>query len=466
MKKDLLLLSFVEGGAVMCAELCGARLLAPVFGTSLYVWAAVMGVTLGALASGYFFGGRFSNPSSQQKALRNILLAASVYLLLMPAIAKTFLPILSSFPFITGMIAGTIVLLLPPVFFLGAASPLFIGIQSTAEQAARVSGTVYAVSTAGGIVSTFLCGFLLIPELGLTISLVIHGGILLVFSMGILRGKFLVPVLSAVVSLTLLWSSQLRTESVYSEDGVQGRLEVRDIEEGGVLLRRLLLNGIIQTETDRLNGRSTMKYLGLTDTLLSSREPGRALVLGAGGGSLPNLLAERGYEVTAIEFDERILDAAEKYFGLSPHIRLVHDDARRFINTATERFDVIVADVFKAEEQPAHVLTVESLQKIRQLLVHDGLLLVNWHGYEEGYLASGTQVLKNTLAVAGYSVRLFYTGNDPHYRNILLCAEPNGIVADKPGPVNTDDRPALEKYNAQANAAWRRNYLRYYSVSR
>jgi hypothetical protein len=54
MKRKLLFLSFVEGAAVMVAELCGARLLAPVFGSSLYVWSSVMGITLGALAFGYF----------------------------------------------------------------------------------------------------------------------------------------------------------------------------------------------------------------------------------------------------------------------------------------------------------------------------------------------------------------------------------------------------------------------------
>src|SRR3954467_950540 len=99
MKKKLLLLSFIEGAAVMCAELCGARLLAPLFGSSLYVWATVMGITLAALAAGYFFGGLYSGRSSEQKTLRTILLCAALYLLFMPVLAHYAMPRISYLPF-------------------------------------------------------------------------------------------------------------------------------------------------------------------------------------------------------------------------------------------------------------------------------------------------------------------------------------------------------------------------------
>ncbi len=70
MNKKLLFLSFVEGATVMVAELCGAKLLAPIFGSSLYVWASVLGITLFALALGYFFGGYWSSSSTKlQKKL-------------------------------------------------------------------------------------------------------------------------------------------------------------------------------------------------------------------------------------------------------------------------------------------------------------------------------------------------------------------------------------------------------------
>ncbi len=57
-KNKLYTISFVEGASVMAAEICGAKLLAPFFGSSLYVWSSVMAITLGGLASGYFIGGK------------------------------------------------------------------------------------------------------------------------------------------------------------------------------------------------------------------------------------------------------------------------------------------------------------------------------------------------------------------------------------------------------------------------
>ena len=61
-KKAFIFLSiaFVEGATVMACELLGAKMTAPFFGTTIYSWAAVLAVTLGGLAGGYYFGGWMS----------------------------------------------------------------------------------------------------------------------------------------------------------------------------------------------------------------------------------------------------------------------------------------------------------------------------------------------------------------------------------------------------------------------
>src|SRR4051812_39947306 len=104
MKKQLLLLSFIEGGAVMAAELCGARMLSPVFGSSLYVWATVMAVTLGALAGGYFFGAKLSLSAHVAQRLFQVLNAAALFLLIMPLISHYLVPRISYLPFTPGVI--------------------------------------------------------------------------------------------------------------------------------------------------------------------------------------------------------------------------------------------------------------------------------------------------------------------------------------------------------------------------
>ena len=144
----------------MAAELCGAKLLAPVFGSSLHVWASVMGITLFALATGYFYGGQLSEKNSDKiKKLFQILILASLTLLVIPVISYYLLPRISQLSFIPAVIISTIALLFFPVFFMGASSPLFIAVQITPQiSAGKASGSVYAISTLGGIISTFLCG--------------------------------------------------------------------------------------------------------------------------------------------------------------------------------------------------------------------------------------------------------------------------------------------------------------------
>lgn len=89
-KKKLYLISFVEGASVMAAEICSTKLLAPFFGSSLYVWSSVMAITLGGLACGYFLGGKLSNKNNKQLILCYVLLAAACSICTMPFLTFIF----------------------------------------------------------------------------------------------------------------------------------------------------------------------------------------------------------------------------------------------------------------------------------------------------------------------------------------------------------------------------------------
>src|SRR5436190_12366605 len=94
MKKDLVTIpksyyytiSFLEGGAVMVIELLGAKIIAPYYGASLYVWSSVLGVTLGGLALGYFLGGYFSEKYKNQLLLFLVILTGAFFAMLAPLI--------------------------------------------------------------------------------------------------------------------------------------------------------------------------------------------------------------------------------------------------------------------------------------------------------------------------------------------------------------------------------------------
>jgi len=164
----LYLLSFIEGACVMAAELLGAKMLAPFFGASLYVWSTVLAITLGGLASGYFAGGRLSNKDNSSKLLFYIILLAAAFLALMPFSAKFLLHYLTTVSLLPALLIASMVFLLPPVFLMGMVSPLLISaIAKDEKESGRVAGSIYAISTCGGILATFLLGFYIIPEFGL-----------------------------------------------------------------------------------------------------------------------------------------------------------------------------------------------------------------------------------------------------------------------------------------------------------
>src|SRR4051812_47167104 len=125
-KKFYFLISFIEGGAVMATELLGAKMLAPYFGSSLYVWATVLAITLGGLAAGYFLGGILSYKSKNPLTLFYVLLAAAIFTLLMPFTSKAVLWAIGLHSLIPSVIASSMCILFPPVLMMGMVSPLII----------------------------------------------------------------------------------------------------------------------------------------------------------------------------------------------------------------------------------------------------------------------------------------------------------------------------------------------------
>ena len=172
-KNKLYTISFIEGASVMAAEICGAKLLAPFFGSSLYVWSSVMAITLGGLASGYFIGGKLSKGENKETNLLYVLILAVCALCMMPFLTTLFLLLASNFSLIPAVIISVLFLLFPTMLCMGATSPLIISIlTSEVNKSGENSGKVYAISTVGGIIATFLCGFYLIPNLGVRFSLI------------------------------------------------------------------------------------------------------------------------------------------------------------------------------------------------------------------------------------------------------------------------------------------------------
>ena len=117
--RTVYLFAVLEGATVMAVELMSARMVAPYFGSSLYVWATVIGFTLLALAIGYFLGGVIADKYRGSDALLWVLLIASAFLLLMHLSASLLTIALENISSRAAVILVSVALILPALMFLG-----------------------------------------------------------------------------------------------------------------------------------------------------------------------------------------------------------------------------------------------------------------------------------------------------------------------------------------------------------
>ena len=266
--------------------------------------------------------------------------------------------------------------------------------------------------------------------------------------------------------------------SIYQSEGILGKLEIRDEpnqNDSSIIERKLLINNIVQTEMNLQNHQSVSDYVRLLDRNKMFFPKGKMLILGLGGGVVANMFQDETYDVTAVEFDERIIEMSKRFFYLNDSIKTICSDARYYINHSSEKYNVILFDVFKAEEQPSHIITQESLIKLKMMLDTNGLVLINTHGYLKDKKGLGTQCLLATLKDAGFNIKICTSSEEEDYRNLLIVAsqkpllvalnnELSPIIYADLKTINTDNQPIMEVLNASANQSWRSNYLKNYII--
>jgi hypothetical protein len=154
-----------SGFFVMSVELLGGRLLAPTFGSSIYVWGAIITIFMLALSIGYLVGGRWSTHSPSVKRLGLILIVAA--LSVVPTIffgANLLDTAASAVPDPRfGSLLGATVLFFVPTFFSGMVSPYAVRlIVQERDTSGRHAGQLYFVSTFGSAAGTLLTSFYLV----------------------------------------------------------------------------------------------------------------------------------------------------------------------------------------------------------------------------------------------------------------------------------------------------------------
>ncbi|MBN4065921.1 fused MFS/spermidine synthase [Candidatus Amoebophilus asiaticus] len=390
----------------MAVELLGAKIITPLYGASLPVWSSVIGVTLGALAIGYFAGGFVSTRFTGLKTIFFLLLIAAYLIALMPVIAPGIMLLMSDFNIQVASLLSCIIFLMPPLIILGTISPILITtIIKSPEYAGRIAGNIYAISTAGGIISTFLIGFIIIPQAGISkpvlcISLILG---VIPFIYLLFKKKILVLV-SIIPLLAILFypeHDKQRNKIIqvkYQSEGLMGQLCVMDHQ--GRSERRLLINRIPQTYVNVNNkDESLWSYVHHISTISGIKpESSKVLLLGFGGGTLCNEMIRLNFEVDVVELDARVEKIARSYFeyrGTGANIMI--DDARHYVNITQKKYDIILIDLLAGEIQPNHLFTVEGFEKLKNIINDNALIIINTQGFIKGIEGKGIRSIYKTL---------------------------------------------------------------------
>lgn len=178
---SLLFLSFIEGGSLMGVEIISAKLIAPYFGNSIYVWSAVLATTLLGLAAGYFLGGKLSLKQNSKKTLFTISTISAVLTLALPFTSSFILESTLDFGLQLGIIIASFLIIFPIVFLFGTISPLIIQLTSNYfKKPGKTASYIYTISTLGGVLFALLTGLYLIFNFGLKQTTTVIGCILLI----------------------------------------------------------------------------------------------------------------------------------------------------------------------------------------------------------------------------------------------------------------------------------------------
>jgi MFS family permease len=177
--------------------MAASRLLAPYFGTDLFVWSNIIGLILLYLAAGYTIGGRLADRYPTPAVLYGITALASLLICLIPLVSNPLLAWLQS---VTANLAlaeffgsffAVLILFSLPTILLGCVSPFAIRLHvQQVGKAGSTAGLLYAISTAGSIVGTFLPVLVIMPWAGTANTFLIFGlALLLCSSLGLLLRK-------------------------------------------------------------------------------------------------------------------------------------------------------------------------------------------------------------------------------------------------------------------------------------
>lgn len=450
----------VGGAAVMAIEMAASRLLAPAFGTSLLVWANLIGIILIALTLGYSLAGRLADRHPAGRGLYGALLGAGLWSALLPLAGRGVLDLLSRgilgtpISVILASFAGVLVVIAPAVFLLGFVTPFAIRLgASDVEHTGRIAGSLGAWSTLGSIAGTFVPAFVTIPFFGVRATLFGCAALLILTAAWGLRrpGLLLGLLLPALVALVV--AGPLRPEPGLLFEGESPYQFVQVLQKGPYT--ELVVNEGGGVQSVWRHGSDLTGYYYDAYLLLPFDRPGldrRVLVVGSGGGTIMRqyqaVLGSRfRLRLDGVEIDPLVASLGPRYFGLPADLaRRVHvADGRVYLEHDRHTYDILIVDAYSHQLYiPFQLATRQFFHLAADHLAPGGILAMNVNA-----LSRHSPLLLAIVRTLHAVFPFTYVARVPGAYNYLVAA------SDRPVLPTLDVPPLLQSLARSVAAGWR-----------
>lgn len=446
---------FLVGACVLVLEILGTYLLAPFFGTSLYVWSSLITTTLLFLSVGYGIGGYLADRlCAKHEGSSSNPYNGLIWLLALSGAATGSIPFLRdsvfrwtfSYGVQYGSLLAASILFFFPMILLGMITPYTLRLMTqTLEQTGRTAGTLFFYSTVGSVLGSLSVVHFLIPQLSTSSIVFVVAFTLIGFScllsllkkrlygtFAILLGAstlfYLLPpkTLQEIVEhkkdyagkpIDVRWKPLTQTVSFYGDVQVWDRFEYacpnldvcltrpenlhderRSPKEH---VRLLLVNNQIQSGVNWKKRNEPESYpAGFHYTRFLYPEAKNALCIGVAGGVFIKFLLEMGLEVDAVEIDPSFVEIAHQYFEVprSSKLHFFTEDGRTFLERTEKQYDLIFLDAFTNYTVPTHLCTREFFELTRKKMHPLGALAMNVTCFSDGDGQKTWMSIASTLA--------------------------------------------------------------------
>ena len=490
---------FVCGALVMIFEIIGSRLLSPYIGSSTYVWTSLIGVILAALSLGYWLGGRFADERPDIKILAFVIFAAGGLVSVTILLNDLILSVIAESRLILEFKAvfAAILLFAPASILLGFVTPYAVKLKMAAiEDAGKVVGRLYALSTIGSIFGTFAAGFFLIPFVGSVKTLYIIGGslillsillapfainkfniaVLIIFVLGISANEAKNYFLASAYAFHDIDTKYSRVSVFKTTEKKSGR-EIRALSTDPYFIQSGMFTGSDELVFDYA------KYYHLIAHFKPDFQ--NTLMIGGAGYSFPKeyLKTYPQAKIDVVEIDPQMTEIAKKYFRLkeNPRMRIFHQDGRVFLNhNESKKYDAVLMDAFGSLfSVPFQLTTIEAVKEIDRVLKDNGVVIFNLGAALKGDMSRFLQAEVATYRQVFPQVFIFKVNadyTDTQWQNLIIVAvkktdadllsSKNKDISDllehrykENLPLNenilTDDLAPVEYYNSIAQSKYR-----------